>query len=69
MVQKIFTHRNELKTRHDKLKWEEKTVMYHTDRRSSWNQEINFSQEKAHTFDFNIDGTLQNLRSLAIVIK
>jgi len=43
--------------------------MYHTDRRSYWSQEIHFAQEKAHTFDLNNVGTLQNLRSVASVIK
>jgi hypothetical protein len=43
--------------------------MYYTDRRSSWSQEIYFAQEKAHTFALKIDGTPQNLRSVASVIK
>ena len=36
---------------------------------SSWSQEIHFAQGKAHTFALNIDGTLQNLRSVASLIK
>jgi len=43
--------------------------MYHTDRRSSWSQEIHFAKEKAHTFARNTEGTLQNLQSVASVIK
>jgi len=43
--------------------------MYHTDRRSYWSKEIHFAQEKAHTFDLNIVGTIQNPRGVASVIK